>query len=80
MCDKAPEILSAEAVEAIAKNAEAIRGVFTSNDEMTVLRRGQVSADCCCPDLVKFKFVLSNVWIDVYNAACPGPNNSPCAQ
>jgi len=77
---KMPELLSAEAVEALAKNAEAIKSVITSNDEMTVLRKGQLAADCCCPDLVKFKFVLCNVWIDVYNAACPGSNVVPCAQ
>lgn len=66
---KAPEILSAEAINALAQNAEAIKNVLSSNDEKMALGCG--GTECCCPRLVKFKFVLCNVWIDVENAACP---------
>lgn len=79
MSDKrAPELLSAEAINALAENAEAIKNVLSSNDEKMVLGWGG-SADCCCPRLVKFKFVLCNVWIDTPNAACPN-NFAPCAE
>lgn len=77
MCEKqTPEILSAEAINALAENAESIRKVLTSNDEKMAMSWGGAN-ECCCPRLVKFKFVLCNVWIDVENAACPG-NFGPC--
>jgi len=68
--DKLPEmppLITPETVQAFAENADALKGVLSSGDEQTVLRGGCGSASCC-PKLLKFKFVMCNVWIINDNA------------
>ena len=71
---KMPELLTPEVVKAVAENAGAIKTAISSGEEKAVMGCNQ-NTQCCCPKLVKFKFVLCNVWIDVKNAVCP--DNTP---
>ncbi|HHT62125.1 MAG: hypothetical protein ACOX4H_00285 [Bacillota bacterium] len=70
--DKTPEIpplITPETVQVIAENAEALKGILGSGDEQIVLKNG-CPEPCCCPKLLKFKFIACNVWIINDNADC----------
>jgi len=64
---KMPELLSVDAAKVIAGNMDAVR-------EMMSLRESDGgcngSDDCCCPEKIKFIFVLNNVVIININAVC----------
>jgi len=64
-----PKILTPEVVESLAKNAEPLKSVLSSGDEASALK-GSNCTTCCCPRLLKFKFVLCNVYIINENAEC----------
>ncbi|ATW24388.1 hypothetical protein [Candidatus Formimonas warabiya] len=66
-----PQLLNVETIQAVAENAELLRGMLSSGDEQTALKdSGGCCPTCCCPKFVKFKFILCNVWIYNENAAC----------
>lgn len=66
---KIPELLTPEIIKSVAANAESLKSVLSSGDEKAALGYECHSA-CCCPKLLKFKFVLCNVFIFNENAEC----------
>jgi len=66
---KIPELLTPEVIQSVAANADALKSVLSSGDEKAAIGcEGQ--SHCCCPKLLKFKFVLCNVFIFNENAEC----------
>jgi|GEM_PF-4296364 len=62
-------MLTPEVVEAIARNAGAVKAAITSGDEMAVLgNQNGGNTDVAAPKLIKFKFVLCDVEIKNINA------------
>ena len=66
---KIPDLLTPEVVQAIASNAESLKTLFNTNGENTIFN-DKHCPECCCPDFLKFKFILCNVVIINKNAVC----------
>jgi len=66
---KVPELLTPEVIQSVAANAESIKSVLSSGDEKAAMSY-DCHSECCCPKLLKFKFVLCHVFIFNENAAC----------
>lgn len=73
-------MLTPEVVEAIARNAGAVKAAISSGDENAVLGTPCHSDECCSPKLIKFKFVLCDVDIKNINAVAAEDNHHkrPC--
>ena len=66
MLENHPPLLNKEVVETIANNADKLKGILRSEDESNSFPQSK----CCCPRVIKFKFILCNVTIDNENAEC----------
>ncbi|ATW23916.1 hypothetical protein [Candidatus Formimonas warabiya] len=64
-----PELLTPEVMEEIIKNAEAVKIIINSGEEEMNIHKNCNMA-CCCPKLLKFKFIFCNVYIINQNAKC----------
>ncbi len=62
---KMPELLSTEAVNVLAGNAEVVKTMISSRDTVS---RCLEDEGVCCPKKVKFIFILNNVVIININA------------
>lgn len=76
---KVPELLTPEVIQSVAANAESLKSVLSSGDEKAAMSN-ECHSDCCCPKLLKFKFVMCNVFIFNENAECQedGPPSRKC--
>jgi hypothetical protein len=53
------------------KSAENTEVAEKTNETQSRILNKKIKAECCCPESLKFKIFLSNVWINNHNSACP---------
>lgn len=62
-------ILNPENIKTLVENADVLKSVLSSGDEAAAIEDNDCDK-CCCPKLIKFKILFSNVWIENKNAEC----------
>jgi hypothetical protein len=71
-------ILSPELIRLLTENPDIMKKMFEEKNEgeaeTRLLLKKHHKIECCCPELLKFKIFLSNVWIHNHNSACPFAN------